>query len=131
MFGIALSAGHPEKQKEADKKHRQLGVQAGSCNDFTMLLSVFEKCKARYTTLTPLNVFNKLHYIHCIHVHGSPSNVSLFCYLFVVIPRQRDVKTTIYTGGRLSQPSAWRPSSERSFYGYNRSVCCLFIYLSY
>uniref|UniRef100_A0A8C7K0U0 RNA helicase n=1 Tax=Oncorhynchus kisutch TaxID=8019 RepID=A0A8C7K0U0_ONCKI len=36
----------PEKQKEADKKHRQLGVQAGSCNDFTMLLSVFEKCKA-------------------------------------------------------------------------------------
>ncbi|CAB1348950.1 unnamed protein product [Coregonus sp. 'balchen'] len=34
------------KQKEADQKHRQLGVQAGSCNDFTMLLSVFEKCKA-------------------------------------------------------------------------------------
>ncbi|XP_029571082.1 probable ATP-dependent RNA helicase DHX40 [Salmo trutta] len=43
---IFIRPGHPEKQKEADKKHRQLGVQAGSCNDFTMLLSVFEKCKA-------------------------------------------------------------------------------------
>ena len=63
MFDIALSAGHPEKQKEADKKHRQLGVQAGSCNDFTMLLSVFEKCKARFTILTPLNVFNRLNYM--------------------------------------------------------------------
>ncbi|XP_064880540.1 probable ATP-dependent RNA helicase DHX40 isoform X3 [Oncorhynchus nerka] len=43
---IFIRPGHPEKQKEADKKHRQLGVQAGSCNDFTILLSVFEKCKA-------------------------------------------------------------------------------------
>ncbi|KAK6296727.1 hypothetical protein J4Q44_G00328690 [Coregonus suidteri] len=46
LESIFIRPGHPEKQKEADKKHRQLGVQAGSCNDFTMLLSVFEKCKA-------------------------------------------------------------------------------------
>jgi hypothetical protein len=59
MFGISLSAGHPEKQKEADQKHRQLGVQTGSCKDFTMWLSVFEK--SRYTNITPLDVFNKLH----------------------------------------------------------------------
>ncbi|XP_029628975.1 probable ATP-dependent RNA helicase DHX40 [Salmo trutta] len=43
---IVIRPGHPEKQKEADQKHRQLGVQTGSCNHFTMLLSVFEKCKA-------------------------------------------------------------------------------------
>uniref|UniRef100_A0A8C7Q319 Helicase ATP-binding domain-containing protein n=1 Tax=Oncorhynchus mykiss TaxID=8022 RepID=A0A8C7Q319_ONCMY len=28
------ACSHPEKQKEADQKHRQLGVQTGSCNDF-------------------------------------------------------------------------------------------------
>ncbi|XP_046891308.1 probable ATP-dependent RNA helicase DHX40 [Hypomesus transpacificus] len=43
---IFIRPGHPEKQKEADKKHRRLAAKAGSCNDFTLLLSVFEKCKS-------------------------------------------------------------------------------------
>lgn len=41
-------AGHPEKQKDADKKHRQLAAKAGSMNDFATLLSVFQTCKDRY-----------------------------------------------------------------------------------
>ncbi|XP_059186673.1 probable ATP-dependent RNA helicase DHX40 isoform X1 [Centropristis striata] len=40
---IFIRPGHPEKQKEADKKHRAL---ATSMNDFATLLSVFQSCKS-------------------------------------------------------------------------------------
>lgn len=43
---IFIRPGHPETQKEAEQKHRQIASEAGSCNDFAMLLNVFEKCKA-------------------------------------------------------------------------------------
>ena len=52
-FGVTdpmLSSGHPEKQKEADKKHRGLANKSGSMNDFATLLSVFQSCKSRYST---------------------------------------------------------------------------------
>lgn len=42
-----LPAGNPEKQKEADKKHRALATKSGSMNDFATLLSVFQSCKSR------------------------------------------------------------------------------------
>ncbi|XP_076000780.1 putative ATP-dependent RNA helicase DHX40 isoform X2 [Genypterus blacodes] len=42
---IFIRPGHPEKQKDADKKHRQLAAKAGSMNDFTTLLGVFQTCK--------------------------------------------------------------------------------------
>ncbi|KAL2095759.1 hypothetical protein ACEWY4_007907 [Coilia grayii] len=43
---IFIRPGQPETQKEAEQKHRQIASEAGSCNDFAMLLNVFEKCKA-------------------------------------------------------------------------------------
>lgn len=39
--------GQPETQKEAEQKHKDIAFEAGSCNDFAMLLNVFKKCKAR------------------------------------------------------------------------------------
>lgn len=42
-----LPAGNPEKQKEADEKHRVLATKSGSMNDFATLLSVFQSCKSR------------------------------------------------------------------------------------
>uniref|UniRef100_A0A8D2ZGU6 RNA helicase n=1 Tax=Scophthalmus maximus TaxID=52904 RepID=A0A8D2ZGU6_SCOMX len=42
---IFIRPGHPEKQKEADKKHRALASKSGSVNDFATLLSVFQSCK--------------------------------------------------------------------------------------
>uniref|UniRef100_A0A6Q2YWA1 RNA helicase n=1 Tax=Esox lucius TaxID=8010 RepID=A0A6Q2YWA1_ESOLU len=57
---IFIRPGHPAKQKEADEKHRMLAAQAGSCNDFTILLSVFEKCKASDDP----SAWCKAHYIH-------------------------------------------------------------------
>lgn len=48
ICGLAfLPAGNPEKQKEADKKHRALARKSGSTNDFATLLSVFQSCKSR------------------------------------------------------------------------------------
>ncbi|XP_041919727.1 probable ATP-dependent RNA helicase DHX40 isoform X3 [Alosa sapidissima] len=43
---VFIRPGQPETQKEADQKHRQIASEAGSFNDFVMLLNVFEKCKA-------------------------------------------------------------------------------------
>lgn len=40
-------AGNPEKQKEADKKHRALATKSGGMNDFVTLLTVFQLCKSR------------------------------------------------------------------------------------
>ncbi|XP_028275051.1 probable ATP-dependent RNA helicase DHX40 [Parambassis ranga] len=43
---IFIRPGHPEKQKEADKKHKALAAKTGSMNDFATLLSVFQLCKS-------------------------------------------------------------------------------------
>ncbi|XP_030601112.1 probable ATP-dependent RNA helicase DHX40 isoform X2 [Archocentrus centrarchus] len=43
---IFIRPGHPDKQKEADKKHRALAAKTGSMNDFATLLSVFQSCKS-------------------------------------------------------------------------------------
>lgn len=50
LTDIMLPAGHPERQKEADKKHRALADRSGSMNDFATLLKVFQSCKSRYGT---------------------------------------------------------------------------------
>lgn len=43
---IFIRPGHPEKQKDADKKHRALAAKSGGMNDFATLLSVFQSCKS-------------------------------------------------------------------------------------
>uniref|UniRef100_A0A665V2P7 RNA helicase n=1 Tax=Echeneis naucrates TaxID=173247 RepID=A0A665V2P7_ECHNA len=43
---IFIRPGRPEKQKEADKKHRGLATRVGSMNDFATLLSIFQSCKS-------------------------------------------------------------------------------------
>lgn len=43
---IFIRPGHPDKQKEADKKHRALAAKTGSMNDFATLLNVFQSCKS-------------------------------------------------------------------------------------
>ncbi|MBN3308345.1 DHX40 helicase, partial [Amia calva] len=42
---VFIRPGQPEKQQEADVKHRELAAQAGGSNDFTVLLSVFRQCR--------------------------------------------------------------------------------------
>lgn len=43
---IFIRPGHPDKQKEADTKHRALAAKTGSMNDFATLLNVFQSCKS-------------------------------------------------------------------------------------
>ncbi|KAM8768274.1 putative ATP-dependent RNA helicase DHX40 [Acanthopagrus schlegelii] len=43
---IFIRPGNPEKQKEADKKHRALATKSGGMNDFATLLTVFQLCKS-------------------------------------------------------------------------------------
>ncbi|XP_037533688.1 probable ATP-dependent RNA helicase DHX40 [Nematolebias whitei] len=43
---IFIRPGQPDKQKEAEKKHRTLAAKTGGMNDFATLLSVFQLCKS-------------------------------------------------------------------------------------
>ncbi|XP_060799719.1 probable ATP-dependent RNA helicase DHX40 [Neoarius graeffei] len=57
---IIIRPGLPEKQKEAEIMHRELAACAGSCNDFLMLLCIFEKCRASENP----SAWSKQHWIH-------------------------------------------------------------------
>lgn len=48
LADLLFPSGHPDKQKEADKKHRALAAKTGSMNDFATLLNVFQSCKSRW-----------------------------------------------------------------------------------
>lgn len=50
LTDLMLLTGHPEKQKEADKKHTALAAKSGGTNDFATLMTVFQSCKSRYCT---------------------------------------------------------------------------------
>ncbi|XP_074536580.1 putative ATP-dependent RNA helicase DHX40 [Halichoeres trimaculatus] len=43
---IFIRPGHPDRQKEADQKHRALADRSGGMNDFATLLTVFQACKS-------------------------------------------------------------------------------------
>uniref|UniRef100_A0A3Q3WDQ4 RNA helicase n=1 Tax=Mola mola TaxID=94237 RepID=A0A3Q3WDQ4_MOLML len=43
---IFIRPGDPDKQKEADEKHRALSTKSGGMNDFATLLTVFQSCKS-------------------------------------------------------------------------------------
>lgn len=43
---IFIRPGHPEKQKEADQRHRALASRSGGKNDFVTLLSIFQLCQS-------------------------------------------------------------------------------------
>ncbi|XP_072446116.1 probable ATP-dependent RNA helicase DHX40 isoform X3 [Chiloscyllium punctatum] len=42
---VFVRPGKPEKQQEAELRHRELALEAGGSNDFVTLLNVFEKCR--------------------------------------------------------------------------------------
>ncbi|XP_043574076.1 probable ATP-dependent RNA helicase DHX40 isoform X4 [Chiloscyllium plagiosum] len=42
---VFIRPGKPEKQQEAELRHRELALEAGGSNDFVTLLNVFEKCR--------------------------------------------------------------------------------------
>uniref|UniRef100_A0A8C7TUR3 RNA helicase n=1 Tax=Oncorhynchus mykiss TaxID=8022 RepID=A0A8C7TUR3_ONCMY len=93
---IFIRPGHPEKQKEADKKHRQLGVQAGSCNDFTMLLSVFEKCKASDAP----SAWCKDNYIHWRALKSAFSVETQLREILLRLQKKRDFPMEKFNGNK-------------------------------
>eukprot|EP00061_Rhincodon_typus_P014602 g41719.t1 len=64
--------GKPEKQKEAELRHRELALEAGGSNDFVTLLNVFEKCRARSVGKT----------FHTMDGHGSAVHIHPSSILF-------------------------------------------------
>uniref|UniRef100_H3AKB7 RNA helicase n=1 Tax=Latimeria chalumnae TaxID=7897 RepID=H3AKB7_LATCH len=58
---VFIRPGHPEKQKVAERRHREFASQTGGCNDFTTLLNIFKQCKS--SSASPAN-WSRDHWIH-------------------------------------------------------------------
>ncbi|XP_003227326.2 probable ATP-dependent RNA helicase DHX40 isoform X1 [Anolis carolinensis] len=43
---VFIRPGDPERQTEAELRHRELTSQVGGCNDFATLLNIFQQCKS-------------------------------------------------------------------------------------
>ncbi|KAL0973175.1 hypothetical protein UPYG_G00199930 [Umbra pygmaea] len=93
---IFIRPGHPEKQKEADKKHRLLAEQAGGCNDFTILLSVFEKCKASDHP----SAWCKNHFIHWRALKSAFSVETQLREILVRLQKKRDFPMEKFDGNK-------------------------------
>ncbi|XP_038670566.1 probable ATP-dependent RNA helicase DHX40 isoform X2 [Scyliorhinus canicula] len=55
-----IRPGNPEKQKEAELRHRKLALEAGGSNDFVTLLTVFKRCSESDSPAT----WCREHWIH-------------------------------------------------------------------
>ncbi|KAJ7995609.1 hypothetical protein DPEC_G00246360 [Dallia pectoralis] len=93
---IFIRPGHPEKQKKADQKHKMLAAQAGSCNDFTILLSVFEKCKASDDQPT----WCKDHYIHWRALKSAFSVETQLREILLRLKQRRDFPMETFDGNK-------------------------------
>ncbi|KAM4627207.1 putative ATP-dependent RNA helicase DHX40 isoform 2-T2 [Polymixia lowei] len=92
---IFIRPGHPEKQKEADKKHRQLAAKAGGRNDFATLLSVFQWCKASDSP----SAWCKDNWIHW-RALKSAFNVETQLRDILLRLQQRDFPVETFTGNK-------------------------------
>ncbi|CAL8360934.1 unnamed protein product [Merluccius merluccius] len=91
---IFIRPGHPEKQKEADKKHRRLAAKAGGMNDFATLLSVFQWCKASDSP----SAWCKDHWIHWRALKSAFSIETQLREILQRLQQKRDFPVETFTG---------------------------------
>ncbi|XP_066534168.1 probable ATP-dependent RNA helicase DHX40 [Hoplias malabaricus] len=91
---IFIRPGHPEKQKEAEKIHRELAASASSSNDFLVLLCIFEKCKASENPST----WCKHHWIHWRAVKTAFSVETQLTELILRLKQQKDFPQETFKG---------------------------------
>uniref|UniRef100_A0AAY4EAU0 RNA helicase n=1 Tax=Denticeps clupeoides TaxID=299321 RepID=A0AAY4EAU0_9TELE len=93
---VFIRPGHPEKQKEAETKHREIASDAGKNNDFTMMLSVFEKCKSSESPSS----WCRENWIHWRAVKSAFSVESQLSEILLRIKQQRDFSTEEFEGSQ-------------------------------
>uniref|UniRef100_A0A667WR36 RNA helicase n=1 Tax=Myripristis murdjan TaxID=586833 RepID=A0A667WR36_9TELE len=93
---IFIRPGHPERQKEADKRHRQLAAMAGSNNDFGTLLSVFQRCK---TSENPSS-WCKDNWVHWRALKSAFSVETQLREILLRLQQKRDFPTETFNGDK-------------------------------
>ncbi|KAG7471288.1 hypothetical protein MATL_G00122690 [Megalops atlanticus] len=93
---IFIRPGQQEKQQDAERKHRQLIAEAGSCNDFTVLLSIFEKCRASDTP----SAWCRDHWIHWRALKSAFSVETQLREILLRLKQQRDFPVEKFDGSR-------------------------------
>ncbi|XP_072547342.1 probable ATP-dependent RNA helicase DHX40 isoform X3 [Salminus brasiliensis] len=91
---IFIRPGQPEKQKKAEKVHRELADSAGSFNDFLILLSVFEKCKASENP----SAWCKDHWIHWRALKSAFSVETQLREILLRLKQQKDFALETFKG---------------------------------
>ncbi|XP_056139272.1 probable ATP-dependent RNA helicase DHX40 [Lampris incognitus] len=93
---IFIRPGHPEKQNEADEKHRQLAAEAGSVNDFATLLNVFQLCKLSGFPST----WCKDNWIHWRALKTAFSVETQLREILLRLQQKRDFPSEVFTGNK-------------------------------
>ncbi|XP_051966157.1 probable ATP-dependent RNA helicase DHX40 [Xyrauchen texanus] len=93
---IFIRPGKSEAQKEAEIRHKEIAACAGSSNDFLLLLSVFEKCKASDNPSS----WCKDHWIHWRAVKSAFSVETQLREILYRLKQQKDFPHETFVGSR-------------------------------
>ncbi|XP_040028405.1 putative ATP-dependent RNA helicase DHX40 [Gasterosteus aculeatus] len=91
---IFIRPGHPEKQKEADEKHKALATKSGSMNDFATLLAVFQLCKSSGRP----SAWCKDHWVHWRALKSAFSVETQLREILLRLQQKRDFPVDTYDG---------------------------------
>ncbi|KAK3560665.1 hypothetical protein QTP86_014516 [Hemibagrus guttatus] len=91
---IFIRPGLPEKQKEAEIMHTELAACSGSCNDFLMLLCIFEKCRASENP----SAWSKDHWIHWRALKSAFSVETQLREILLRLKQQKDFPQETFKG---------------------------------
>ncbi|XP_064157157.1 probable ATP-dependent RNA helicase DHX40 [Anguilla rostrata] len=93
---IFIRPGQQEKQQDAQREHVKLIAESGSCNDFTVLLSVFEKCRASDSP----SAWCRDHWIHWRALKSAFSIETQLRDILLRLKQQRDFPVEKFDGSR-------------------------------
>nr|XP_020456101.1 probable ATP-dependent RNA helicase DHX40 [Monopterus albus] len=93
---IFIRPGHPDKQKEADKKHRALAAKSGGMNDFATLLCVFQSCKSSDKP----SVWCKENWIHWRALKSAFSVERQLCEILHRLQQKKDFPIETFDGNK-------------------------------
>ncbi|KAG9348510.1 hypothetical protein JZ751_002246 [Albula glossodonta] len=93
---IFIRPGQQDKQQDAEREHRKLITKSGSCNDFTVLLSVFEKCRASDSPST----WCRDHWIHWRAMKSAFNVETQLREILLRLKKQNDFPRETFDGSR-------------------------------
>ncbi|XP_078080770.1 putative ATP-dependent RNA helicase DHX40 isoform X2 [Mustelus asterias] len=91
-----IRPGNPEKQKEAELRHRELAQEAGGSNDFVTLLTVFKRCRESDSPAT----WCREHWIHWRAMKTAFSIETQLREILNKLKQRKDFPTETFDGSK-------------------------------